>query len=175
TSSHSSYSQKRFVSHPAIFLTSIALIVILIAVMALIRLKTPADNGNTLDKYHVSACQGASESAACLKQLAKDRLSVSLKDASDTSEFVLLLSASEAQANELGYDLSGLQEKGFLISYQGNTLSLLSKSEAGMNRACYYLIYQCINSDGSLTLSGRADHGHRRPRQGGDPDRQYFH
>ena len=109
--------------HPALRIL-IALLLILFAAVAVFAfwLRGEINNTEVLRSYRMTYSESAGESAALLKQLCKDRLSVTLFPATSRSHLYLHLACTEEEAENHGFSLAALSDGGFLIARQGNGL-----------------------------------------------------
>lgn len=111
------------------------------------------NNTEVLQNYRVSCTDTAADSADFLIQLCQDKLQFKLNRATESSHLFLALAGSESEAEDYGFSLQGLEDKGFLIVHHGNTVYLLSKTPEGLQRACYRLIYGLTDETGKLLLA----------------------
>lgn len=132
----------------------IALLLILFAAAAVFAfwLRGEINNTEVLRSYRITYSESAGESAALLKRLCKDRLSVRLFPATSRSHLYLHLACTEEEAENLGFSLAAINESGFLIARQGNGLYLLAKSQTGLSKACYYLTFRLTDREGGLLI-----------------------
>lgn len=139
--------------HPALRIL-IALLLILFAAVAVFAfwLRGEINNTEVLRSYRITYSESAGESAALLKQLCKDRLSVTLFPATSRSHLYLHLACTEEEAENHGFSLAALSDGGFLIARQGNGLYLLAKNQTGLSRACYYLTFRLTDKEGGLLI-----------------------
>lgn len=139
--------------HPALRIL-IALLLILFAAAAVFAfwLRGEINNTEVLRSYRITYSESAGESAALLKQLCKDRLSVTLFPATSRSHLYLHLACTEEEAENHGFSLAALSDGGFLIARQGNGLYLLAKSQTGLSKACYYLTFRLTDKEGGLLI-----------------------
>lgn len=128
------------------------LILFMIMVFFALWLRKEINNTEVLRSYRISCEDSAGESAKLLKQLCKDKLSVRLYPATSHSHLYLHLASTRETAESLGFSLDALDEGGFLIARQGNGLYLLSDSNMGLSRACYYLTYRLTDREGRLLI-----------------------
>lgn len=130
-----------------------AFLLLILSGILVLYLRRKADNMDILQNYRLSYSEADAASADMLKQLCLDKLQLKLRQAADSSHLFLKLAGSEAEAESCGFSLQGLEDKGFLIVHQGNTLYLLSKSQEGLRRACFQLVYGLTDEDGTLLLA----------------------
>ncbi|MGN1147853.1 MAG: hypothetical protein ACI4TB_05485 [Lachnospiraceae bacterium] len=139
-----------------LYLISIIWILFLSTVFTGCTNSSKGDKASNLRQYNIlelSETADTSASAKLLTQLADNRLSINLKTTPKESAKQIILLDDEATANTYGQSLSGLPSCGFQIINHEGTLLLLSPTEAGLKRACSFLIWRFVEEDGSLSLS----------------------
>ena len=129
------------------------LIITCLFVFFLLLKRRSINNIEVLENYRITYTDTNTESADLLAKLCQDRLRLKMKKSSESSHLFLKLSTSEPEANALGISLDEMEEKGFLILRRGNTIYLFSKSDIGLQRACFYLVYQLADEKGNLLLA----------------------
>lgn len=120
-------------------------------------LRREINNTEVLRSYRITYSESAEESAALLKQLCKNHLSVRLFPSTGHSHLYLHLVCTEEEAESHGFSLAALNDGGFLIARQGNGLYLLAKSQTGLSKACCYLTFRLTDDEGGL-LIGQDEH-----------------
>lgn len=139
--------------HPALRVLIVLLLILFTAAAVFaFWLRREINNTEVLRSYRITYSESAGESAALLKQLCKDRLSVRLFPATSHSHLYLHLICTEEEAESHGFSLAALNDGGFLIARQGNGLYLLAKSQTGLSRACCYLTFRLTDEKGGLLI-----------------------
>lgn len=134
-------------------LTIITILLFLVAGVLLLLQRRSINNIEVLKNYRITYTEYNSETADLFTQLCHDKLQLKMKPSTDSSHLFLKLSTTDSEANELGISLDSLKERGFLILRRGNTLYLFSKSDEGLQRACFYLVYHLVDREGNLLLA----------------------
>lgn len=127
--------------------------VLLTAFLFLLWYRRQINNIDLLQNYRISYTDSTADSAELLSQLCNDRLQLNMRRASESSHLFLKLAGSEAEAEDFGYSLQAIGDKGFRITHYGNTVYLLSPSMEGLQRACYYLVFRLTDENGRLLLA----------------------
>ncbi len=126
--------------------------VVMAAFLFLMWQRRKINNIEVFQNYRISYTDSCIDSAELLSRLCQDKLQLRMERASESSHLFLRLAQSEKEAEKIGITLPAINEKGFYILHQGNTIYLLAKSQKGLQRACYYLIYHLVDKDGLLLL-----------------------
>ena len=135
-----------------IILGIFVLLFTVLSVFLVIRQRRMMNDIELLKNYRICYTEGNTDVADLLNRLCLDKLQIKMRQASEYSHLFLKLSADESEAVGFGFSLQELDEKGFLIVHHGNTLYLFSKTEEGLQRACFSLVYQLTDENGKLLL-----------------------
>lgn len=136
-----------------IFGGAFCLVCFLFLVLFALRIRRKINDIELFESYRLTFTEADKASADLLKELCRDKLHVTLYGSTDYSHLFLHLIGDETEAENCGFSLQEVTDKGFLIERRGNTLYLMSKTPAGLNRACYYLVYNLVDENGRLRLA----------------------
>lgn len=136
-----------------LFVGILFLVFVSAAGVFLLWLRRKINDIEVLQNYRIQYTEATGDAADCLEQLCRDKLGLKMYRASDHSHLYLKLIADAQEAQSYGFSLEGMEEGGFCIARNGNTLYLLAKTQRGLHRACYYLVYSLTDENGHIMLA----------------------